>query len=163
MKEMSTFRATERRGDAYNGGMTRRSDFGAWGEAKACGYLVEKRFRIIDRNVRRPWGEIDIVSKSPDGTLVFVEVKTMHGRGPNALTPEDQMGAGKVERFRRAAALYAGGHPELINESRGWRLDVVTVTVPTDREPGVPRGLVGTLSALLRGDRNIELHHYENV
>ncbi len=43
-------------------------------EARACHYLTDKGYRILDRNYRSYNGEIDIVAK--DGEyIVFVEVK----------------------------------------------------------------------------------------
>jgi len=143
--------------------MTRQSELGAWGEKRACGYLVQKHFQIVERNIRKPWGELDIVAKSPDRTLVFIEVKTMRDRGPGALVPEDQMGGGKLDRFRRAAALYAGNHQKLIDPARGWRLDVIAITVPFDWEPELPRGFFGALAALARKEPPAVLRHYENV
>ena len=50
---------------------------GNLGEDLACEYLVEKGYNILRRNVRSRRGELDIVAKSSDQTLVFVEVKTM--------------------------------------------------------------------------------------
>ncbi len=50
------------------------SQSGAQGEEAACNYLVGKGLRILARNYRRPYGEIDIIAQ--DGkTLVFAEVK----------------------------------------------------------------------------------------
>lgn len=148
---------------AYNKGMERTVSLGAWGEQWACGYLVQKRFKIIAQNVRKPWGELDIVAKSPDRTLVFVEVKTMRDHGPGHLVPEDQMGGGKLDRFRRAASLYAGNNQSLIDPARGWRLDVIALTVPEDWEPEEPHGPRTALGALFKRRPPVVLRHYENV
>ena len=48
---------------------------GKKGEDLAAAYLAEAGFRIIERNYRCLFGEIDIVAEE-DGTLVFVEVKS---------------------------------------------------------------------------------------
>lgn len=119
-----------------------RGELGKEGEDFACGYLKEKGYRILERNERKPWGELDIITSMPDETLVFVEVKTMWDAGPNGLKPEDQMSSSKLNKFRRAAGLYAGSHPELINDYKGWRLDVLALT---KRGP------------------NFEVRHYENI
>jgi len=108
--------------------MTQKSELGKWGEDRACEYLVDNGFKIIDRNFRRPWGELDIVAKHKDGTLVFVEVKTVNVSGPAGVTAEDQMTAAKIKKFKKAASLYAGHRPELINDKKGWRLDLLTLT-----------------------------------
>ena len=87
--------------------MNKKSTLGKTGENVACEYLVQKGFQIIERNARKPWGEIDIVAKDPDKTLVFVEVKTMR-EYIGGLGPEDQMTRNKIKKFKRASALYAG-------------------------------------------------------
>lgn len=107
--------------------MTERSELGQSGEEMACGYLVEKGYRIIERNFKKPWGELDIVTLAPDKTLVFVEVKT--GSDDGGFKPEDQMTSAKLRKFKRAAALYAGHRPELIDDELGWRLDLVAVVL----------------------------------
>jgi Holliday junction resolvase-like predicted endonuclease len=49
---------------------------GNLGENIACGYLSDKGYKILRRNFVTLFGEIDIITKSPDNTLVFVEVKS---------------------------------------------------------------------------------------
>lgn len=116
--------------------MTERSELGVRGEAAAAVFLERKGYRVIARNVREPWGELDIVAAAPDGTLVFAEVKTMNesfdGAQGSGLQPEDHMTAGKRERFTRVAELYAGAHPELVSDEKGWRLDLLALV----RKPG---------------------------
>ena len=56
-----------------------KSETGKLGENIACRYLVENGYKIIERNFRQKWGELDIIAKAPDKTLVFVEVKTVAG------------------------------------------------------------------------------------
>jgi len=133
---------------------TKRST-GSTGEEVVCGYLADKKYRILERNYRTKFGEIDIVAKSPDKTLVFVEVKTMRydynydtnnsGNYPqesgksvdklgkvwqeqnnNLLAPEDQMTYGKRKRFQKIAGWYANNHPKLVKKN-GYRLDLVAV------------------------------------
>src|SRR3989344_4381790 len=45
------------------------------GENIACEFLKKKGYKIIERNFRKGYGEIDIIAIK-DKTLVFVEVKT---------------------------------------------------------------------------------------
>src|SRR3972149_6838842 len=52
--------------------------FGAHGEAVASTVLAKRGYRIVERNFRSRWGELDVVAY--DGaTLVFVEVKARRG------------------------------------------------------------------------------------
>lgn len=118
---------------------TEKTEFGAKGETAACLFLTKKGYKIVERNVRYPWGELDVVTKAPDGTLVFVEVKTVH---EGVFTPEDQMTGAKMEKFRRTASLYAGFRHDLVSDDRGYRLDLV---------------------ALIRNSRGFAVAHYENV
>jgi ribonuclease HII len=48
---------------------------GDFGEDVACEYLVSKGFKILDRNFRTEYGEIDVVSADTE-YIAFVEVKT---------------------------------------------------------------------------------------
>lgn len=107
---------------------TERSKLGSEGEDYAAQYLKNKGWKIIDRNFRIHADELDIVASEPDGTLVFVEVKTMHGYHPEGIGPEQQMTAKKMERFARAASLYAGRDRNAIDDENGWRLDVIALT-----------------------------------
>src|SRR3989344_7854139 len=98
--------------------MAKHLELGALGEEKAAEYLTERGYTIIDRNARKPWGEIDIVAQAPNKTLVFVEVKTLRQAQGKQLSeqlkPEDQMTASKIRKSKISAQLYAGHKPELV-------------------------------------------------
>lgn len=111
--------------------MKASSKTGAQGEDIACKHLKRNGYRIIERNFRKPWGEIDIVARTPDGCLVFVEVKTVRKTSPESLMPEDQMTAAKLKKTRRAASLYACSGSTIIRRA-GWRIDLVAVTIEND-------------------------------
>ena len=53
-----------------------RKDIGNLGENIAAEYLKRHGFSILDRNIARKTGELDIIAEKED-TLYFVEVKTM--------------------------------------------------------------------------------------
>jgi len=106
--------------------MENRISLGKFGEDFACNYLKNKGYRIIKRNEKNRFGEIDIIVRKGDSTLVFVEVKTMR---EGELKPEDQMKRKKVENFRKSAEFFAGQNQELIDEKRGWGLDLVAIVV----------------------------------
>ncbi len=62
-------------------------ELGRVAEDRATGYLVDKGFRIIERNFHSRFGEIDIVA-SKDGVLHFIEVKSSSHYDPiEAITP----------------------------------------------------------------------------
>ena len=56
--------------------MVQKIELGKSGEALIAEYLTQKGYSIIDRNWRIKGGEIDLIASSPDGVIVFVEVKT---------------------------------------------------------------------------------------
>lgn len=87
----------------------RRQRLGRAGEQLAAEHLMRRGFRILERNYRTRWGELDIVAC--DGhTLVFCEVKTRRApRGGVAapadwLGPFDSVGPRKRNQVQRMAA-----------------------------------------------------------
>lgn len=119
--------------------MTRLS-LGSWAEQKACDYLVDKGYKIVDRNYRRKFGEIDVVAVQPNGTFVFIEVKALSG--DSDLNPEDHFTFSKKQKLIKMCAAYANARPDLIREDRGWRLDLI---------------------ALTNNENNVIIKQYENV
>lgn len=49
---------------------------GAHGEELAANHLRACGYRVLERNYRSKGGEVDIVARDRDDTIVFVEVKT---------------------------------------------------------------------------------------
>ncbi len=111
--------------------MPSKSETGKLGEDLATQYLKGKGYRVIERNYRKPWGELDIIAYAEDGTLVFVEVKTVtsHNVDKMLITAEDQMTLQKIEKLKRVSAMYAQSFPEKIDENLGWRIDVLALTI----------------------------------
>jgi len=92
---------------------------GKWGEDAAADHLVQQGLEILARNVRTPYGEIDIVAKQGDVTI-FVEVKTL--RSSQNFFPEQNVTARKREHMIAAAEYYAAEH-----EIDHWQIDVVSI------------------------------------
>lgn len=109
--------------------MTKRSETGKLGEDIACEYLKKNSYSIIDRNFRRPWGEVDIIAKDKNGILVFVEVKTMEKN--ESLKPEDNLTSAKLKKMKRTASIYANSNEKLLRANRGWRIDLVAIELLT--------------------------------
>ncbi|MEK7635845.1 MAG: YraN family protein [Patescibacteria group bacterium] len=115
--------------------MTNKQDLGQLGENIACRYLVEKRYKIVERNFRKQWGEIDIIAKAPDKTLVFVEVKTIRQynndfvNNDNVISAEDQLTKAKLQKLQRTASLYVGYYPNLVDDTKGWQIDLLALTI----------------------------------
>ncbi len=98
-----------------------RSKVGAVGEQIAVSYLLTKHFRVLERNFKARYGEIDIVAL--DGpTLVFVEVKT---RSTTAFgSPESSVTGRKLAEVIQTGEYYLLLHP---NQTRDMRIDVVAI------------------------------------
>jgi len=116
---------------------TTKQEIGRIGEDLACEYLINNKYRVIERNYRRPWGEIDIIAKDPDKTIVFVEVKTLHESTTFGLKPEDQLTASKLKKLAKTASLYSGANQDLINKDKGWRIDLIAITLNKTDAPTI--------------------------
>lgn len=99
--------------------MTHNQEIGRWGEQAAADYLVAKGYEIIARNVRTPYGEIDLIVQKDD-TTIFVEVKTRTTKsfGPPeiAVTPRKQ-----------GHMLSCAEHYAQQNEIDHWQIDVIAI------------------------------------
>ncbi len=86
-----------------------RHQLGRLGERLAAEHLVRRGFRILDRNYRTRWGELDIVAF--DGhTLSFCEVKTRRLAAGAALGPFDAIRGSKRARVRRMVGTWLAEH-----------------------------------------------------
>lgn len=104
--------------------------FGQWGERAAERFLRQNGFSVLYRNFRPPCGgEVDLVCRDkPEGTLVFVEVKTRatdeRGR------PADAVDYDKQRLVARGAMAWL----RLLNfPDIHFRFDIVEV-LATDRD-----------------------------
>jgi len=98
------------------------------GEKAAREYLSGSGYKIVEKNRKFRFGEIDIIALQ-GGNLVFVEVKTTHWEAgvENLWKPEDNLTPAKRRNMKRAALYYLnqilGGNKGI----KGMRIDVITV------------------------------------
>ena len=102
---------------------------GQVGEDVATDYLKKKGYKILARNFKTKWGELDIVALPPhqtklwcggekNKTIIFVEVKTLRvapayvntsagkqGR-PSEFLPEDEITFHKTKQLQKMAQIY---------------------------------------------------------
>ena len=95
---------------------------GSEGEDAARAHAEARGLRLLARNVRTPYGELDLVLEDRAGTLVFGEVKARSGRGFGAGL--DAITARQRERIRRAGVACAGA---LGKADAAMRFDVFAV------------------------------------
>lgn len=125
-----------------------RQLLGRWGESLAADYLLDHGYVILERNVRTPYGEIDLVAcLVEEGTFpaesaqvtVFVEVKTRSTQTFGL--PEESVTAHKREHMIAAAQSYLQDHPDL---GEIWRIDVIAIQ-------------------RLQPEKPPTIHHFENA
>lgn len=110
-----------------------RAEIGALGEQLAVDHLRSLGLRVLVRNWRCRYGELDVIAIDDSARIVvFVEVKTrtsdQFGGVAQAVTPQ------KVRRLRRLAGLW------LAAQDTKWsqvRIDVVGVRIGRHRTPEI--------------------------
>ncbi len=89
----------------------RRQLLGQRGERLACDHLAARGYRVVDRNFRTRYGEIDVVARS-GRVLVFCEVKTRVSNGGGApFGPLASVGPRKQRQLRRMAGQWLAAAP----------------------------------------------------
>ena len=81
---------------------------GRYGEQLAAQHLAEAGMTVLARNWRCAQGELDLVLRDRDGTVVFCEVKTRSGTGFGE--PEEAVGRVKARRLRLLACRWLLEH-----------------------------------------------------
>ena len=117
----------------------KRAERGARAEQQAAVWLKAKGLKLVERNVRSRFGEIDLIME--DGsTLVFVEVRYRarddYGGAAASVTPA------KRARLQRAIGVYIARHPRV--GTRNLRADVVAISGHGEVE-WIPNAFEGTV------------------
>lgn len=110
-----------------------RKEIGRLGEGIASQFLESKGFKVIARNYRKPWGEIDIIAEM-SGVVRFVEVKSVSAenlpdvsREMSNYRPEEQVHPLKLRKIARTAEIYMNER----GDDREYQIDVVGVFLNT--------------------------------
>ena len=106
------------------------------GEDVAAQFLENKGFRVIARNYRKPWGEVDIIAEHGD-TVHMVEVKAVAretlpdiSRESGDYRPEERVHPAKLEKLAKTAQSYMAEH----KDERDFQIDVVGVFLDPKRQ-----------------------------
>ncbi len=85
------------RREAFRLALGRRGEIAAWN------FLIQRGYRLLEKNYRCPLGEIDAVAMR-DGRIVFIEIKTRtsHDFG----RPEESVHAAKQRKLIKLAQYY---------------------------------------------------------
>lgn len=104
-------------------------DLGKRGENIAELFLKNNGHKILDRNYRKKWGELDIVS-TKNRVVHFVEVKTTaskEGFGNINYRPEENVRLWKKQRMKRIIQTYL--LDKKIDEDREFEIDIVSISI----------------------------------
>jgi putative endonuclease len=93
---------------------------GAEAEAFVAAALERRGWRVLARNLRTPYAELDLLIETPAGECVVVEVKSRHPL--SFVHGEDQLPVRQRQRLERALAWLAARE-----ERRTLRLDLALV------------------------------------
>jgi len=105
-----------------------KKELGRLGEDIAARYLKQQGYKILIRNYRNRYGEVDIIC-TRDRTIVFIEVKTRTGTSFGS--PEDSVTKTKQEHIRKVALIYLESFPQpFIKEIR---FDVIGIFIEGDK------------------------------
>ncbi len=107
-------------------------ELGDLGERLACEYLVKKGYKILCKNYRISFGEIDIIAKKRwrlfknDKTIHFVEVKTIMGNH-DSFFPEERVDYKKQRKLRNLAQIWL--EKNKFKQNYPYQIDVIGILV----------------------------------
>lgn len=109
---------------------TEKQKLGMLGENMAKKFLMKHGFKVLDRNYRKKWGEIDIVAEK-NKIIHFVEVKAVsvvsYETKRNGYMPEDNVHPWKIKRLHRAIETYL--MEKNVPHETDWQIDVIAVFI----------------------------------
>jgi putative endonuclease len=104
---------------------------GIFGEDIASDFLKKQGFKILKRNYRCKFGEIDIIAKEKD-VISFVEVKTVATNKTE--TPFDTIDLRKRKHIQQTASFYLNKEKK---QNLTCRFDVISIRYKEDKEPEI--------------------------
>ena len=93
---------------------------GIFGENISCLYLKNHGYKIIERNYKCQFGEIDIIANEND-TIVFIEVKLRN-------SARYGVGSYAVDYYKRNRIINSAKYYMKNKNTRGIRFDVIEIT-----------------------------------
>jgi len=99
---------------------------GDFGENSACKYIKKNGYKILDKNFRTKFGEIDLIGIERD-TICFIEVKARSRSDYGS--PEEFVTKRKQERLWKTASIYINKNTL---EFENYRFDVISVDLENE-------------------------------
>ena len=121
--------------------MSSTKQTGDTAELLAAEFLEQNSLKVIGRNVRTRFGEIDLIVEKDD-CVSFVEVKTKLSSGNNLFTPELRVDRKKISHISKVASVYLDNKGWL--GKREWQIDIVSVIIS-------------------ESDKKARIKHFQNV
>ncbi|OGN02269.1 MAG: hypothetical protein A2655_04725 [Candidatus Yanofskybacteria bacterium RIFCSPHIGHO2_01_FULL_43_42] len=104
-------------------------EFGSFAEGLAEKFLKDRGYKILGRNYRKPWGEVDVIAEK-EGIIIFVEVKASDSPAPKGFEPEKRVSRDKIKRIKRAAQTYVQQNNL---DDRSWQIDIIAIELNKDK------------------------------
>jgi len=118
---------------------TEKRIVGDIGEDLACRFLINKGWKLLERNYLKKCGEVDLILEDQDSVLHFIEVKTVSvdlfgniagnvNHETNLvcrMRPEENIHQRKLERVIRTANVYLLS--KKISQETKWQIDAVII------------------------------------
>ena len=118
--------------------MSKRGDaLGRHCEEMAVRFLKGKRYEILERNYRTPFGEIDVIAEDK-GCIVFIEVKSRSS--PLFGPPYLRVTKKKKEKIIKSALSYQKKYGLIDKDSR---IDVISVSLDLKESIELIKGAFG--------------------
>ena len=99
------------------------------GEVLAAKEADRRGYRILNQNVRTPFGEVDLILQKPDTGIVFAEVKTRSSLFYGY--PEEAVSSTKLSHMVNSAR-YLINH--YFKNDVPWQIDVIAILYDKRRE-----------------------------
>lgn len=117
--------------------MPTKIQLGKLGEQVAAKYLKNQGYKILEKNYRTRYGEIDLICEK-EQIIHFIEVKTRTNQ--NFGWPEEAVNQRKIEKIIKVAEKYLEEH-EL---DLSWQIDIISLLIKAK-------------------ERKTELKHFSNI
>ncbi len=111
---------------------------GNFGENIACIFLKKRGYKIIERNIKLSYQEIDIVAKH-DKKIIFIEVKTRTSKYLGAA--EDSLYSSQIKNLKKAITNYCYKNYKNLSLIR---LDFIAIDID-------------------KKNKTIKIKHYKNI
>jgi putative endonuclease len=106
-----------------------RKKVGAYGEDLAVRYLERKNYKILEKNAKISYKEIDIIAEFK-GVIVFFEVKTRTNM--NLGQANEAFSQRKMKNMKKAIILYF--KKNFLKETTAFRLDFISIDIDKNKK-----------------------------